>query len=41
MDPDIVLRTKDICLEKDQKMVMVPVHLLMQQNDRLQECQNA
>jgi predicted RNase H-like HicB family nuclease len=40
-DPDVVIRTKDICLDKDQKMVTVPVHLLMQQNNRLQECQNA
>jgi predicted RNase H-like HicB family nuclease len=39
--PDVVIRTKDICLEKGQKMVTVPVHLLMQQNNRLQECQNA
>jgi predicted RNase H-like HicB family nuclease len=37
----VVFRDKDPCLGKDQKLITVPMSLLIQQNSRLQECQSA
>jgi len=38
--PDVVIRTKDLCLDKNHTLITVPLPLLMQQNSRLQECRN-